>query len=85
MHDDHHSNGAHNDLYEKVGRIEGTLDSLDKKFDELILAFSTNRDATSARVSKIEGEMNRAKGFAAAVGALSGIITSSIRGIVHPQ
>ena len=68
-------NGSHSDIYEKVGRVEGTLNGLDKKIDRLLDSHAT----TQERLGRLEQLAAKATGIAVVISALVGVTASSIR------
>lgn len=78
-----HQNGSHNELYEKVGRIEGTLGGLDAKIDRFIETYGPASADTERRLRAVEGEVQRAKGMAAIIGGALGLLASYVKDWFH--
>lgn len=77
---------SHNDLYEKVGRIEGIVISLDKKLSEFIDAsneqrksFEQSDKSLEARIRKLENDKYLVQGAFAVVSGIFGFMASWLR------
>lgn len=78
-----HTNGDHNRLYDRMGRIEGLVESLTKSLDSFINEVRTDRVAQEKRIGDIEKDVSRAKGITATVAVVVSIATTYIRDLFH--
>ena len=63
------------DVYEKIGKLEGTVNQIDKKLDQAIL----NHEK---RINDVESNCDKIQGKATALGMLGGFIVSIIAAVI---
>lgn len=78
-----HTNGDHNRLYDRMGRIEGLVESLTKSLDQFIDEVRADRVGQEKRIGDVEKDVSRAKGITAALSVVIGISVQYIKDLFH--
>jgi len=76
-------NQSHYALFEKVGRIDGTVTSLEKKMDSLLGGFTDYQKSIDERVKSLERDRSNIMGGVLAISVFVSIIYSLIKDWFH--
>lgn len=74
-----------NDIYSRLGNLEGTMRSVDKKIDTFIAHDTEAHEALEKRVRSLESERSKLYGIVAGVSAVVGFAVSFVKDWLHSK
>jgi len=74
-----------NDIYSRLGNLEGTMRGVDKKIDTFIAHDTEAYEALEKRVRSLESERSKLYGIVAGVSAVVGFAVSFVKDWLHSK